>query len=64
MKTRIYIVDSKDSAARLIRAANKVQARNHAARDTFTVGLASQDDLIMALGAGVKVENANVEDEE
>ena len=64
MKTRIYIVDQKDAAARLVRATNKVQARNHAARDTFTVALATQDDLIAAVGAGVKVEDAKVEDEE
>lgn len=68
---RIYLVapsTPKDGAPpsalgeRLIRATNVAQARNHAARETFAVNVASQDDLVRLLGT-VKVENAGETDE-
>ena len=66
-KTRIYLVCNADTGdERLIRAANVVQARNHAARDTLIVAVASQDQLV-ALLTGDKppaVEEAGVEREE
>lgn len=62
--TRIYIVvDTRapDAPARLIRATNVAQARNHAARDTFSVEVAGQDDLVTLVAAGIKVEDTKAE---
>jgi hypothetical protein len=58
--TRIYIVGSSDPAfpVRLVKASIRQQALSHVAQSLFTVRVASQDDLIQALGSGVKVENA------
>jgi len=61
--TRIYLVMGAPCGPRLIRAANKAQARNHVSRETLTAKLASQDDLIVAVNAGVKVEEAGDEAE-
>lgn len=48
--TRIYLVRNEDTGEeRLIRAANSVQARNHAARDTLTVTVAKQEQLVALL---------------
>jgi len=57
---RIYIVGSNDPAhpVRLVKAAVRQQALTHVAQSVFTVRVASQDDLVKALGDGVKVENA------
>jgi hypothetical protein len=57
---RIYIVGSSDPAfpVRLVKASLRQQALTHVAQSLFTVRVASQDDLIQSLGAGVKVENA------
>lgn len=52
--TRIY----KVAAKRLVRAANAAQARNHVARESITVEVASQDDLVTMVAAGTKVETA------
>lgn len=54
---RIYIVKDND-ARRLIRAANVAQARNHVARDTLQVAVASQDDLVSLVLGGARVEDA------
>jgi hypothetical protein len=58
--TRIYIVGSNDPAfpVRLVKASIRQQALSHVAQSLFTVRVASQDDLISALGKGIKVENA------
>jgi len=58
--TRINIVGSSDPAfpVRLVKASIRQQALSHVAQSLFTVRVASQDDLIAALGNGVKVENA------
>jgi hypothetical protein len=58
--TRIYIVGSSDPAfpVRLVKASIRQQALSHVAQSLFTVRVASQDDLISALGAGIKVESA------
>ena len=56
--TRIYLVQSKDgNSVRLVRAPNAAQALRHVAND-FNVALASQDELVTAVGAGFKVEDA------
>lgn len=52
---RIYLTRHVDTGAeRLIRAANASQARNHAARDSIEVSVATQDQLV-ALLTGVDV---------
>ncbi|MEY2655983.1 MAG: hypothetical protein RLZZ524_3011 [Pseudomonadota bacterium] len=67
--TRIYavsltaITDEPGVVSRLVRAGNASQALRHVARDTLTVKVASQDDLVANLSAGVKVETAGDEAE-
>ncbi|MFB3910468.1 MAG: hypothetical protein ACE15D_18920 [Candidatus Eisenbacteria bacterium] len=57
--TRIYVVTNKATGQhRLVRAANSIQARNHVARESFGVLLASQDDLVRLVGSGQTVEAA------
>ena len=61
--TRIYIVKDKDppepvESTRLVRAANPSQALRHVATEAFTVDVATQDDLVRALGDGITVETA------
>lgn len=53
---RYYLVRAGDKL-RLVRATNKVQARNHVARETISVELATQDDLI-GVARELKPENA------
>lgn len=54
--TRIYLVTSTSGAVRLVKATVASQAITHAAKQSFTVRVASQDDLVEALSNGVKVE--------
>lgn len=63
--TRIYHVRPKlpGDGARLVRATNAAQALRHVVTDTLIVELASQEDLVRLLGAGVEVEAVNSEDE-
>ena len=65
MTTRIYSVSLTFSPpgapARLVRAANASQALRHVARDTLAVAVASQDNLVALIAAGVKVETAGEE---
>lgn len=59
--TRIYLVrDNAYGDQRLIRAGTPAQAVRHAARSQFKVEVASQDDLVAAISAGVVVEEAGV----
>lgn len=56
----IYTVSNKKAEGqppRLVRASNKAQALRHVA-DEFVVEAATQDDLVMHVSAGVKVEDA------
>jgi len=63
--TRIYIVfDKATSDVRLVRATHPSHALQHVARDTFSSRVATQDDLIDALAAGVHIENINAEQQE
>jgi len=57
---RIYLIGSSDPAfpVRLVKATVRQQALTHVAQSLFTVRVASQDDLVKALTAGVKIENA------
>ena len=54
---RIYIVGTPNGETRLVRASIKQQALSHVANSTFTVRVASQDDLVQAVTNGVAVEN-------
>jgi hypothetical protein len=54
--TRIYIVTNSAGATRLVKATVASQAITHVAKNAFTAKVASQDDLVQALGNGVKVE--------
>ncbi len=61
---RIYLVhNAATGTQRLIRAVNVAQARNHAARDTLAVAVATQEQLVALLTgeAGVAVEDAAAE---
>lgn len=67
---RIYLVASKlprvgepMTERRLIRAPNAAQALGHAARSSLAVTVASQDDLIELVKAGVSVEDAGAQPE-
>lgn len=56
---RIYAVtNTATGSIQLIRAANTVQARNAAAKNTFEVKLATQDDLVDLVSAGCPVVDA------
>jgi hypothetical protein len=63
--SRIYLVGSSDPAfpVRLVKATIRQQALSHVAQSLFTVRVASQDDLITALGKGIKVESAKDADQ-
>jgi len=63
--TRIYIVGSSDPVfpIRLVKASIRQQALSHVAQSLFTVRVASQDDLVNALGKGIKIENARDADQ-
>jgi hypothetical protein len=54
---RIYIVGTPTGEIRLVRASVKQQALSHVANSTFTVYVATQDDLVRAVSKGVVVEN-------
>jgi hypothetical protein len=54
--TRIYFVTSTDGAIRLVKATVASQAITHVAKSAFSAKVASQDDLVLALSNGIKVE--------
>lgn len=59
MTTRIYIVrESGTDTPLLIRATSQAQAIRHASRTIFTAEVATQDDIVTAMQAGVTVEDA------
>ena len=55
MAERIYIVHSAQGT-RLVKANLRQQALSHAANSTFTVRVATQDDLVKQLSAGTPIE--------
>lgn len=64
---RIYVVRNKlvdidaeagKPVARLVRAPNAAQALRHVAADALVVDVASQDELVELVAAGVAVENS------
>ncbi len=63
--TRVYaITDKTTKKPRLVRATHPSTALRHVAADAFTVRVASQDDLLTAIAAGVKVEDIKAEQAE
>lgn len=59
---RPYTVkDNTTGAVRLVRAANQAAARSHVARDRFAVEVASANEVIDLMSAGIKVEDATPE---
>ena len=60
---RIYIVETPNGDIRLVRASLRQQALSHVANSTFTVQVASQDDLVDAVIKGVPVENYKAPDQ-
>lgn len=60
MSTRIYLVKTKEGASRLVRAASASQAVRHCAKQ-FSAEVATQNDLVGAIGAGTLVEDAGEE---
>lgn len=57
MAQRIYIVkNNTTNAVRLIRASVVSQAIAHAAKQEFEAHVATQDELVEGLNAGIKIE--------
>jgi hypothetical protein len=59
-KTRIYCV-SDGNTDRLVRATSRSQAIGHVARSTYKSRVATQDDIVVAIESGQKVEDASAE---
>lgn len=55
---RIYII-ANGQDVRLVRATHRAQALAHVAKSSFSVSVATQDQLVAALTGGTKVESAN-----
>jgi hypothetical protein len=53
---RIYLVGTGQQV-RLVRAPNRAQALAHVARSTIAVSVATQNDLVKMLTAGIQVED-------
>lgn len=60
--SRIYTVAHNDTGnAYLVRAASQAQALAHVARSQYSTRVATQDDIVDAMRAGVAVEDAGKE---
>lgn len=59
---RIYLVGTPDNEVRLIKASVRQQAISHVANTMLTVRVASQDDLVKALQAGIEIEHYNAQE--
>jgi hypothetical protein len=58
---RIYLVGTGQQV-RLVRAPNRAQALAHVARSTIAVSVATQNDLVKMLTAGIQVEDVTQAD--
>lgn len=63
MSKRIYIVNGGEQP-RLVRAGSRSAAISHVVKTTYSAAVASQDNIVTALGQGIKVEDAGAEDGE
>jgi hypothetical protein len=62
---RPYVVtDKTDKTKRLVKATSQAAARNYVARDQYIVHVASANDVIDLIAAGVVVESATEADPE
>ena len=61
--SRIYAVHKKEDGAEvsLVKADTKAGALRHVAEKTLTADVASQDELVKLVSAGVKVEDAKAD---
>lgn len=57
--TRIYHVEDDDAHHYLVRATSQAQALRHVAGKTFTVEVATQDQIVNLVQAGQPVEDAS-----
>lgn len=57
MLNRIYVVTDGTNTA-LVRAISRAQAIAHIARSRFSVRVASQDDIVTLVSAGIAVDDA------
>jgi hypothetical protein len=62
--TRVYIATPAKGAKRLVRADSQAQALRHASKGDYSVDIPTQDELVIALTAGIKVEDAKESDDE
>lgn len=60
---RIYLVGTPSGEIRLVKASVRSQALSHVANSMLTLRVATQDDLVEALGKGCVVENAKAPDQ-
>jgi hypothetical protein len=60
---RIYLVGTGQQV-RLVRAPNRAQALAHVARSTIAVSVATQNDLVKMLTAGIQVEDVAAQAEQ
>lgn len=67
MAKRIYLVGPRpgagEEAAQLVRAGTQAQAVNHAVRTRYVAAVATQDQLVDLMIAGVKVQDAGDDNE-
>lgn len=63
MTTRIYIVTNGAADPRLVNAPNQAAVNRHLVKP-FKVEVASQHELVKAIGKGAKVEEVTAEDEQ
>lgn len=61
MTKRIYAIHNAGRTVGLVRAASPAQALCHHTAGMYTVGVASQDELVAALNAGISVAEAGRE---
>lgn len=61
--TRIYIARPRTAGGspRLIRAPSAAQAARHVVRTSIDIDVATQDDIVTAMTAGVQVESTTAE---
>ena len=60
--TRIYLISRTDgTASAIVRASSQAAAVRHVTRSAYTVRVADQDDLVTAISAGLKVQEAGDE---
>lgn len=55
----IAVEHKSGQVVRLVRASTAAQAQRHVADDWLTAALASQDDLVELVGAGIVIEKAS-----